>query len=220
LEQSAYPPMHVICLHDGIVLFFASEPSSDWVNLSLLQGPLLYQWDALFQLCQVVSILKQCSVLAAQDIKTVVIWDILLCTVIHRNKESGEPCCFHPNFSQKDYHELPWRKGWHTHPKCWFPYINLHGIISQNLLTSLSFISFRRSSYVSYTGLTLWYTVHWMLLKLILCTCSLQFRLYQCIKFSIGEICNFFIILLHLWSKWQDHIILCRNQTWAHFWMA
>jgi len=94
LEQSAYPPMHVIRLHNGIVLFLASQPSSDWVNLSLFQGPLLYQWDALLQLCQVVSILKQRSVLAAQVIKTLIIWDILLCTVAHRNKESGGPCCF------------------------------------------------------------------------------------------------------------------------------
>jgi len=157
LKQSAYPSMHVICLHNGIVLFFASQPSSDWVNLSLLQGPLLYNWDALLQLCQVVSILKQCSVLAAQVIKTLIIWDILLCRVAHRNNESGGPCCFYPHFSQKDYLELPWRKGWQAHPKCWFLYINIHGIVSKNLLTSLSFISFKRSSYVSYPGLTLWY---------------------------------------------------------------
>jgi len=73
-------------------------------------------------------------VLAAQLIKMVIIWDILLCTVVHRNKESGGPCCSYPHFSQKDYRELPWRKGWHTHPKWWFPHINLHGIVSPNLL--------------------------------------------------------------------------------------
>ena len=159
LEQSAYPPMHVICLHNGVVFFFASEPSSDWVNLSLLQGPLLYKWDALLQLRQVVSILKQCSVLVAQDIKMVGVWDILLRTVVRRNKESGGPCCFHPHFSQKDHHELLWRKGWQwqAHPKRWLPEINLHSIISQNLLTSLSFISFKRFSYVPYPGLTLWH---------------------------------------------------------------
>lgn len=67
LEQSAYPPLNVICLHNGIVLFFTSEPSSDWVNLSLFQGTLLYKWDTLLQLCQVVSILKQSSLLSSTD---------------------------------------------------------------------------------------------------------------------------------------------------------
>jgi hypothetical protein len=58
----------MIRFHNGIILFLASKPSSNRIDLGLFESTFLYKGDTPLQLCQVVSILKQCPVLPTQQL--------------------------------------------------------------------------------------------------------------------------------------------------------